>query len=63
MATKAESTNTDTKVKIMKAEAGLDKPKVDEDELAALDALEKEASEFNRDAEIDRILKTFKLDA
>lgn len=33
------------------------------DELAALDALEKEASEFNKDAEIDRILKAFKLDA
>ncbi|KAL8970422.1 MAG: hypothetical protein Q9183_001533 [Haloplaca sp. 2 TL-2023] len=31
--------------------------------LAALDALEKEASEFNKDAEIDRILKAFKLDA
>ncbi|KAL8870850.1 MAG: hypothetical protein Q9174_003196 [Haloplaca sp. 1 TL-2023] len=31
--------------------------------LAALDALEKEASEFNKDAEIDRILKSFKLDA
>ncbi|KAL9011394.1 MAG: hypothetical protein Q9173_003755 [Seirophora scorigena] len=33
------------------------------DELDALDALEKEASEFNKDAEIDRILKAFKLDA
>ncbi|KAL9575900.1 MAG: hypothetical protein Q9212_007584, partial [Teloschistes hypoglaucus] len=33
------------------------------DELAALDALEKEASEFNKDAEIDRILKAFRLDA
>ncbi|KAL8702029.1 MAG: hypothetical protein Q9201_004606 [Fulgogasparrea decipioides] len=31
--------------------------------LDALDALEKEASEFNKDAEIDRILKAFKLDA
>ncbi|KAL8682185.1 MAG: hypothetical protein Q9186_001722 [Xanthomendoza sp. 1 TL-2023] len=35
----------------------------DKDELAALDALEKEASEFNKDAEIDRILKAFRLDA
>ncbi|KAI9833068.1 MAG: hypothetical protein M1838_005595 [Thelocarpon superellum] len=35
---------------------------VDEDQ-AALDALEKEATEFNKDAEIDRILKAFKLDA
>ncbi|KAL8714327.1 MAG: hypothetical protein Q9220_001658 [cf. Caloplaca sp. 1 TL-2023] len=35
----------------------------DIDELAALDALEKEASEFNKDAEIDRILKAFRLDA
>ena len=34
-----------------------------QDELAALDALEKEASEFNKDAEIDRILKAFRLDA
>ena len=33
------------------------------DSLAALDALEKEASEFTKDAEIDRITKTFKLDA
>ena len=33
------------------------------DELAALDALEKEASEFNKDTEIDRILKAFRLDA
>ncbi|KAL9000137.1 MAG: hypothetical protein Q9169_001212 [Polycauliona sp. 2 TL-2023] len=33
------------------------------DELATLDALEKEASEFNKDAEIDRILKAFRLDA
>ena len=33
------------------------------DELEALDALEKEASEFNKDAEIDRILKAFRLDA
>ncbi|KAL8631712.1 hypothetical protein Q9189_002520, partial [Teloschistes chrysophthalmus] len=39
-------------------------PKDDtKDELAALDALEKEASEFNKDAEIDRILKAFRLDA
>ncbi|KAL8731211.1 MAG: hypothetical protein Q9181_004388 [Wetmoreana brouardii] len=39
-------------------------PKEDSrDSLAALDALEKEASEFNKDAEIDRILKAFKLDA
>ncbi|KAL9023620.1 MAG: hypothetical protein Q9196_007086 [Gyalolechia fulgens] len=37
--------------------------KEDKDELEALDALEKEASEFNKDAEIDRILKAFKLDA
>ncbi|MCJ1311991.1 hypothetical protein MMC25_005665 [Agyrium rufum] len=35
----------------------------EKDELDALDALEKEASEFNKDAEIDRILKAFKLDA
>lgn len=33
------------------------------DELEALDALEREASEFNKDAEIDRILKAFRLDA
>ncbi|KAL2044309.1 hypothetical protein N7G274_003014 [Stereocaulon virgatum] len=33
------------------------------DELDALDALEKEAAEYNKDAEIDRILKAFKLDA
>ena len=33
------------------------------DELDALDALEKEASEFNKDTEIDRILKAFRLDA
>ncbi|KAL9635959.1 MAG: hypothetical protein Q9164_003135 [Protoblastenia rupestris] len=33
------------------------------DEVDALDALEKEASEFNKDAEIDRILKAFRLDA
>ena len=33
------------------------------DELDALDALEKEASEFNKDAEIDRILHAFRLDA
>ncbi|KAI9801803.1 MAG: hypothetical protein M1825_003176 [Sarcosagium campestre] len=31
--------------------------------LDALDALEREASEFNKDAEIDRILKAFKLDS
>ncbi|KAL2050121.1 hypothetical protein ABVK25_009624 [Lepraria finkii] len=35
----------------------------DEDELDALDALEKEAAEYNKNAEIDRILKAFKLDA
>ncbi|KAL8954093.1 MAG: hypothetical protein Q9222_000072 [Ikaeria aurantiellina] len=41
-----------------------EKPKEEDiDELAALDALEKEASEFNKDAEIDRILKAFRLDA
>ncbi|KAI9832195.1 MAG: hypothetical protein M1826_002199 [Phylliscum demangeonii] len=33
-----------------------------DDESAALDALEREASEFNKDAEIDRILKAFRLD-
>ena len=33
------------------------------DELEALDALAKEEKEFNKDAEIDRILKAFKLDA
>ncbi|MCJ1362591.1 hypothetical protein MMC16_001696 [Acarospora aff. strigata] len=32
-------------------------------EVDALEALEKEATEFNKDAEIDRILKAFKLDA
>ncbi|KAL9597663.1 MAG: hypothetical protein Q9219_004990 [cf. Caloplaca sp. 3 TL-2023] len=39
------------------------KPEEDKDELDALDAIEKEASEFNKDAEIDRILKAFRLDA
>ncbi|KAK2763337.1 hypothetical protein FQN54_009973 [Arachnomyces sp. PD_36] len=34
-----------------------------DDETDALDALEKEASEFNKDAEIDRIRKAFSLDA
>ncbi|KAI9884823.1 MAG: hypothetical protein M1823_003385 [Watsoniomyces obsoletus] len=34
-----------------------------DEDLAALDALEREASDFNKDAEIDRILKAFKLDA
>jgi hypothetical protein len=38
-----------------------DKP--DKEDLAALSALEKEEKEFNKDAEIDRILKAFKLDA
>ncbi|MCJ1390704.1 hypothetical protein MMC18_003565 [Xylographa bjoerkii] len=42
-------------------------PKIEQDDdkdgLAALDALESEAKEFNKDAEIDRILKAFKLDA
>ncbi|KIV87275.1 hypothetical protein PV11_02830 [Exophiala sideris] len=33
------------------------------DESDALDALEKEAKEYDKDAEIDRILKAFKLDA
>ncbi|KAG8527653.1 uncharacterized protein KY384_007806 [Bacidia gigantensis] len=33
------------------------------DELEALDALEREASEFNKDKEIDRILHAFRLDA
>jgi len=33
------------------------------DEKEALDALEKEASEFTKDAEIDRIRKAFSLDA
>ncbi|KAL9613892.1 MAG: hypothetical protein Q9167_001570 [Letrouitia subvulpina] len=37
--------------------------KEDQEELDALDALEREASDFNKDAEIDRILKAFKLDA
>lgn len=32
-------------------------------EIDALDALEKEAKEYDKDAEIDRILKAFKLDA
>ncbi|KAJ3508793.1 hypothetical protein NM208_g15769 [Fusarium decemcellulare] len=35
-------------------------PKEDKD---ALDALEAEAKEFDKDAEIDRILKAFRLDA
>ena len=35
----------------------------EKDELEALDALEREAAEYNKDAEIDRILKAFKLDA
>ena len=43
--------------KEVKAEGG------GKDELDALDALEKEASDFNKDAEIDRILKAFRLDA
>ncbi|KAI9829863.1 MAG: hypothetical protein M1819_005961 [Sarea resinae] len=34
-----------------------------DDDLAALAALESEESEFKKDAEIDRILKAFKLDA
>ncbi|RMZ87169.1 hypothetical protein DV736_g5595, partial [Chaetothyriales sp. CBS 134916] len=33
------------------------------DESDALDALEKEAKEYDKDAEIDRILKAFRLDA
>ncbi|KAL6719397.1 DnaJ subfamily C member 8 [Lecanora helva] len=33
------------------------------DELDALDALENEAKEYNKDAEIDRIIQAFKLDA
>ncbi|KAH8173168.1 dnaJ domain-containing protein [Sarocladium implicatum] len=37
-----------------------DEPKEDKD---ALDALELEAKEFDKDAEIDRILKAFRLDA
>ncbi|KAI1377730.1 DnaJ domain-containing protein [Hypoxylon crocopeplum] len=37
-----------------------EKPVEDKD---ALDALESEAKEFDKDAEIDRILKTFRLDA
>ncbi|MCJ1230738.1 hypothetical protein MMC12_007412 [Toensbergia leucococca] len=43
--------------------SGKPPPTAEKDELDALDALEKEASEFNKDAEIDRILKAFKLDA
>ncbi|KAI9770623.1 MAG: hypothetical protein M1840_003215 [Geoglossum simile] len=35
----------------------------DEEGLEALAELEREASEFNKDAEIDRILKAFRLDA
>ncbi|OCL07053.1 heat shock protein DNAj [Glonium stellatum] len=35
----------------------------EEDDVEALDALEKESKEFDKDAEIDRILKAFKLDA
>ncbi|KAI9797128.1 MAG: hypothetical protein M1833_005643 [Piccolia ochrophora] len=34
-----------------------------DDDLEALDALEKEAKEFDKDAEINRILQAFKLDA
>ncbi|KAK2733921.1 hypothetical protein FQN55_003110 [Onygenales sp. PD_40] len=34
-----------------------------DDELEALDALDREASEFTKDAEIDRIRKAFQLDA
>ncbi|TAQ83133.1 hypothetical protein B7494_g8544 [Chlorociboria aeruginascens] len=34
-----------------------------DDDTAALDALEAEAKEFSKDAEIDRILKAFRLDA
>ncbi|KAL8732523.1 MAG: hypothetical protein Q9166_002737 [cf. Caloplaca sp. 2 TL-2023] len=45
------------------AASDIAKEEEDKDELAALDALEKEASEFNKDAEIDRILKAFRLDA
>ncbi|KAH6677954.1 hypothetical protein F5X68DRAFT_264088 [Plectosphaerella plurivora] len=37
--------------------------KDDQDALDALDALEVEAKEFDKDAEIDRILKAFRLDA
>ena len=47
----------DDLVKDIKSEGG------SKDELDALDALEKEASEWNKDAEIDRILKAFRLDA
>ncbi|KAL9104556.1 MAG: hypothetical protein Q9163_000530 [Psora crenata] len=43
--------------KEVKAEGG------GKEELDALNAIEKEASEFNKDAEIDRILKAFRLDA
>ncbi|KAK2808615.1 hypothetical protein FQN50_004478 [Emmonsiellopsis sp. PD_5] len=37
--------------------------KMADDELEALDALDREASEFTKDAEIDRIRKAFQLDA
>ncbi|KAI1103120.1 DnaJ-domain-containing protein [Jackrogersella minutella] len=38
-------------------------PVEDKDALDALDALESESKEFDKDAEIDRILKAFRLDA
>jgi len=39
------------------------KPEKADDDIDALEALESEEKEFNKDAEIDRILKAFRLDA
>jgi len=39
------------------------KKEEDKDERDALDALESEAKEFEKDAEIERILNAFRLDA
>lgn len=38
-------------------------PEDDKDSLEALDALESEAKEWEKDAEIERILNAFRLDA
>ncbi|MCJ1415932.1 hypothetical protein MMC32_002267 [Xylographa parallela] len=56
---------TPIKTELKSAPKAIPKPEQDDDEdgLAALDALETEAKEFTKDAEIDRILKAFKLDA
>ncbi|MCJ1291136.1 hypothetical protein MMC34_002679 [Xylographa carneopallida] len=59
------ATQTPIKTEPKSTPKAIPKPEPDDskDELAALDALESEAKEFNKDAEIDRILKAFKLDA